>query len=901
MINPSTPIRIASMKSFSRAASMITILVGGLVLLGWAFDISLLKSIIPGFASMKANSSLGFILAGLALWQLLRAPATQQARYVIQVLAFGIALLGLLTLCEYTFGWQLGIDQWLFKDLAGGGSNPTPGRMSLTTALNFLFLGVALVFLSRETPLGDRVAHFLGLMIVLLSGVALLGYTFEAVELSDLGAYNLIAVDTALTFILAAAGLLCAYPDRGLMTIITGENAGSLVSRRLLPAAIILPAVLGWFCLQGQLAGLYDFELGLAFMVGSIIVVFVGVIWWNARVLNQTDAELKFALAADLRQSEERLRYVVWATKDAVWDRNILSAEILWNESLQKLFHYRADEIESSVSWWEEHIHPEDRGKVVRSIQSILETNQQLWSKEYRFLRADGSYANIFDRGYILYGEQSGQPERMIGAMADITEQKQVEHALRQSEELFAKAFSASPAGITLTRKADGRVIEANDAYLKMVGYRRSEVLGQTTLELGVIFAEDRARLLQIFEDQGAVRDFEHWVRTKSGQLKAVFSSLEQVEVDGTTCFLAIIYDITGRKQAEEALHDANEKLRHGSAELDQRNHEIVLLNELGNLLQTCQAPEEAYAIISQLVPKIFPNAPGALYMISASRDVVEAAATWKTLAPGEGAFAPKNCLALRRGQTHFITEEHAGLQCKHVVGSPASSICVPMMAQGEALGIFHLQSTASPGKVVEDLRPIEQGLAETVADTIALALTNLRLRETLRNQSIRDPLTGLFNLRFMEESLERELRQAARNQRSVGTIMLDLDHFKDFNDTFGHAAGDTLLRELGNFLKDRIRGGDIACRYGGEEFLLILPEASLENTRQRAQKLCDEIHHLQVQHQGQMLGAVTLSLGVAVFPDHGQLAEDVVRAADAALYRAKHEGRSRVAIAEST
>ncbi len=184
-------------------------------------------------------------------------------------------------------------------------------------------------------------------------------------------------------------------------------------------------------------------------------------------------------------------------------------------------------------------------------------------------------------------------------------------------------------------------------------------------------------------------------------------------------------------------------------------------------------------------------------------------------------------------------------------------------------------------------------------AGQIALSLAKLRLRETLRLQSIRDPLTGLFNRRYMEESLARELRRAARNQRSLGAIMLDLDHFKRFNDTFDHEAGDALLRELGDFLRTRTRCEDIACRYGGEEFALILPEASVEVTRQRAERLRTEFKHLNVEHRGQSLGTVTLPLGIAVFPEHGTSVEDILWAADRALYRAKEEGRDRVVIGE--
>jgi diguanylate cyclase (GGDEF)-like protein len=141
-------------------------------------------------------------------------------------------------------------------------------------------------------------------------------------------------------------------------------------------------------------------------------------------------------------------------------------------------------------------------------------------------------------------------------------------------------------------------------------------------------------------------------------------------------------------------------------------------------------------------------------------------------------------------------------------------------------------------------------------------------------------------------------VRRAARNQRPLGVIILDLDHFKHFNDTFGHEAGDTLLKELGTLLQANIRGEDIACRYGGEEFTLILPEGNLEITRQRANFLCDAIRRLDVQHRGRPLGRITVSMGVAVFPEHGRTGKALLEAADAALYKSKDEGRDRVSIA---
>ena len=187
---------------------------------------------------------------------------------------------------------------------------------------------------------------------------------------------------------------------------------------------------------------------------------------------------------------------------------------------------------------------------------------------------------------------------------------------------------------------------------------------------------------------------------------------------------------------------------------------------------------------------------------------------------------------------------------------------------------------------------------ATAIGERISLALANLRLREVLRGQSIRDPLTGLFNRRFMEESLDRELRRAVRGKLPVALMMVDIDHFKRFNDTFGHQAGDALLRALGNLLKETTRGQDVVCRYGGEEFAFVLAGASLEPARKRAELLREEMKQLNVRHGGQLLGAVTISIGIAAFPDDGDTAEQLLKAADDALYRAKEEGRDRIVVA---
>ncbi len=189
---------------------------------------------------------------------------------------------------------------------------------------------------------------------------------------------------------------------------------------------------------------------------------------------------------------------------------------------------------------------------------------------------------------------------------------------------------------------------------------------------------------------------------------------------------------------------------------------------------------------------------------------------------------------------------------------------------------------------------------ANMFAQQVSLSLANIQLREALRNQSIRDCLTGLYNRRYLDETLERETRRAVRSAQGLGVLMLDLDHFKNFNDTYGHDAGDTVLRETASFLLKSVRAEDFVCRFGGEEFVIILPGADLQTSQARAERIRSKLRELTVLHQGKSLGRITVSIGVAEVPLHGTCPKELIEAADAALYRAKKEGRDRVVLADT-
>lgn len=331
---------------------------------------------------------------------------------------------------------------------------------------------------------------------------------------------------------------------------------------------------------------------------------------------------------------------------------------------------------------------------------------------------------------------------------------------------------------------------------------------------------------------------------------------------------------------------------------------EVTLLSQMNDMLQACATTEEAHATIGKFAAQLFPNDAGALFILSPSGNLVERAVAWGALEQHDesAVFVPDECWALRRGRVHLVTEAGSGLPCKHVSPPlPAASVCIPLIAHGEALGVLHLQQPSDSPNAARLADEGTQRLARTVAEQVSLALANIGLRETLSRQSLRDPLTGLFNRRYMEVTLERELRRAERGGLPMGVIMADLDQFKQFNDTFGHPAGDALLREFGHLLQTIFRAEDIICRYGGEEFALILPDATLEHTCQRAEDLREATKRMQVTHRGEELGAVTISLGVAGYPEHGSAGEVLLRAADAALYQAKREGRDRSRLAENT
>ncbi len=342
---------------------------------------------------------------------------------------------------------------------------------------------------------------------------------------------------------------------------------------------------------------------------------------------------------------------------------------------------------------------------------------------------------------------------------------------------------------------------------------------------------------------------------------------------------------------ARKELDQQNERMME---DLEKRSERATMLAKMGELLQSCVSLDEVVAAALGFAPRIFPTARGAMALLNTSRSLAEVCGSWTGCLLAAMEFEPMTCWALRTGHPHLVVAGDSTAPCAHAAGVKHTYLCIPILAQGETLGILHLQATDEEPQ----LNASELSFKTTFAAQVGLSITNIRLREALRTQSVRDALTGLYNRRYLEEVMEREVRRASRAAQSLGVLIIDLDYFKKFNDTYGHDAGDAVLREIAVSLTKGVRAEDFVCRFGGEEFVVILPTADLAAARARAERLRAKTRDLTILHQGRSMGMITISVGVAAFPEHGESPKELLAAADAALYEAKRGGRDQVVTA---
>ena len=528
------------------------------------------------------------------------------------------------------------------------------------------------------------------------------------------------------------------------------------------------------------------------------------------------------------------------------------------------------------------------------------------WAGEARVRRKDGSDFAV-DAIVQPLIDKKGEVTGCFGVARDNSERKRAEQELRQSHEMFEALFESSPDAM-IAVDSEGRITRINFQCEGLFGYTRGELVGQPVLTVIPGYfrlaqpernTDYRARILS---DDVGLRG-----KRKDGSEFPVELGQSLLQTQAVNLVMVVVRDVTLRKQAEKSLRETHERLNIALRNAERQSREAAKLSELVDILQSCNSLQEAYDVTANALQSIVSFRAGAICVTSVSHTIVDMLASWGDPQATERTFRPEECWALRRSKVHQVRDKDAGspLRCAHVHGKPEGGyLCVPLVAQGETFGMLYLESPTetSPERAPRERRSdsvdIEVRQATALGERLSLAFGNLRLREALRTQSTRDPLTNLFNRRYLEESLERELSRSSRTGQPVALLMLDIDHFKLFNDTFGHQGGDALLRTLGDFLSQRTRGQDVACRYGGEEFALVLSGANKTAANQRAEILRGDLKSLIVEHAGKIVGKVTFSIGIAVAPENGTSSTELIRAADSSLYRAKSEGRDRICVA---
>jgi diguanylate cyclase (GGDEF)-like protein len=366
-----------------------------------------------------------------------------------------------------------------------------------------------------------------------------------------------------------------------------------------------------------------------------------------------------------------------------------------------------------------------------------------------------------------------------------------------------------------------------------------------------------------------------------------------------TILFAFLIRDARRRHVLDQQIFNANSQLEVTVLTLQKRAAEAALLTAAREELQLCTTLTQAHQAVVRYTSQLLPSVQAALLIINNSRNMVEIAAVSEGGSKLLDGFPLDACCGLRSGKPRWRKPGKSEVHCAHFIGNPPENyLCIPLAAHGDTLGILYVECS-SPLVAIDVERNMES--LEELAEIASMSIAGLNLRARLEHQSIRDGLTDLFNRHFMEISLDREVRRATRNQSPLSILMLDVDHFKKFNDTYGHEAGDCILREVAETFRQSVRAEDIICRYGGEEFVIILPEASQEAALERAEDIRQRVNRLRVRFRSEALREITISIGVASYPQSGSTLEELLRSSDRALYMAKHGGRNQVVMADAS
>lgn len=956
---------------FVTATSLLMIVIGLLTEIGWIFDINIFKSVLVGAATMKPNTALCFILAGITLWSWCvssTVPHTKVLRVVGIIFPILILAIAMATLYEYLFGKNFGVDVFLFPRITMDVHDLHPGRMAPATAAVFVVFVLAIYNLRSTRPINQLLGQISAWVVLLIGLLALLGYAYGMEDLYRMYSFSSMALHTALLSFMGGFGLLFTRTDLGLARIVTSPYSGGRIARQILPLAVLTPFLIGFLRLWGQHAGLYGTEFGVAMFACITVSIFILLVSYSARAVNTVDAKNVRSQQA-LQQSAQRFRSVLETIHliGIILDRR--GDIILCNDYLLKLTGWTREQV-LHKNWFEIFVPHEIRESIKEevfltamqsgqinprieheiltrenerrliawnnivlrdpegridgaasigediTVRQLMEQNlrdsearlqaihQQLlafitfapvsiamFDKDMRYLAVSQRWTQEFGRGYTnligrshydvhpdlpevwkqahqrsLAGETlSNDDDEWIqadgsihwlrwsitpwyktpGSIAgiiitteDITARRKAEAALRASEEHFRTLFEQATDGILVTN-AQGRFVDANSAVCRQFGYSRDEFLNLSLPD--IITPDDMQRLSPEIArlENGNVARSEWHVRRKDGSVFIAEVAAKQLPNGNLQ---GILRDVTDVRKTLVDLNESEERLRLALEAAHMGTFDVDMTTMR---LHWSRGHEELWGY-----------------------------------KPGEfdgsfAAFAARvhpDDLPVIQAQIDHCTESRESFTQEFRVVWPDNSI--HWIA---SLGEFTYGEGHQPQRM----------------HGVAIEVTERKHNEARLNYlANHDALTGLPNRTLFYDRLQQALIDADRNHRLVAVVFLDLDRFKNINDSLGHEIGDELLRSVSERLLGAVRRGDTVARLGGDEYTLILAGISqIDEAARIAQKILDVF--TQPFHLAERELFVGASLGVTICPIDSRNIGELLRFADIAMYRAKELGRN--------
>ncbi len=818
--------------------------IGTSTLIGWYTHTSVLFQIQPNLTPMYFNTALCLVLLGIGMLLLL----TRYKKLVI-IPATAVIIIAGLTLLEYVFGINIGISQFFFKTYMSFHTS-SPGRMSPHSALSSALCGTAILLLS----LGSSrflycIVVVMTLFVLALASISLLGYAANLPATYQWAKLTPMAVHTAISFLIASSGIIFYV----YVKYISGETN--------------LSSMLAYFA--------------------ALFVLCITALLWHASLQEMTET-LQELTNKEAERIKENIREKITAITSDMhelsfqWQIFSPGSEINWERSFEE--YKKNKPIYKSIEWVDSSFHIQE-ATPIDGYGAIL----SLTSHDLPFM-------------YETLEDSKKDKQIKISRVINFVPKGQgflVSTPLLKGASL--KGFILAMIDVDLLLK---NTLNKNPKPGFEVALFETFPPKKIFFQLGIPYVQqvNSKEEVRVFNLRWVVRAWPS-VEFYSHHVYSFLSNLIlTIGIFMAFLLFGVIRSRQTLKDRSLRLQKTKESLEFQLVESSRYAKELRYLKEMTENLQTCTSLGKAAIPVIKFCKLFFPSTDGIIYLLDKHNENLSPFAHWGTKNSKLFPFSKNKCLAFDKGNfLHISMGPHNG--CAHIQRLSSKNVnesflCIPLHDQRGPFGLLYIHDNKISSKPKSEQKK-KLLLVETFARQLSLSFSDLKLRDLLSYQATRDPLTALYNRRYLNESLQREIPRAQRQGHPIALLMIDIDHFKNINDVYGHDAGDEVLKQIGTLLKEYSRKSDIACRFGGEEFVLILPETTLKSALERAEKLKHAVTKLNLIFEGQEIKNLSVSLGVGIYPQNGLSYKELINSIDQALYEAKSLGRNRVEIAK--